>query len=285
MTTTLLVDSDIVAFKFASAGQETFKWGNGEQSIHTEDLEDVFRSTDDYLEDLQSRLNADEMIICLSCPSALCFRKEVLQTYKGNRKEDTRPVHLQAVKDYMAEKYKSYRRDRLEADDIMGILSTHPTLIPGKKVIVSEDKDMKTIPGWLYNPRKHVKPVMVTQEDADYYHLYQTLIGDATDHYAGCPGIGDKTAEEYLKAALKVVPYEHEFKRGPRKGQTETRYRRESAHSMWDTVVSLFHKQGLTEEDALVQARVARILRASDYDFKNKEVILWTPQSKTATTA
>ena len=38
-----------------------------------------------------------------------------------------------------------------------------------------------------------------------------------------------------------------------------------------------FEKKGLTEDDALLQARVARILRASDYDFKKKEPIMWTP--------
>ncbi len=45
----------------------------------------------------------------------------------------------------------------------------------------------------------------------------------------------------------------------------------------WDTVVNAYEKAGLTEEDALVQARVARILRASDYDQSTQEPILWTP--------
>lgn len=33
----------------------------------------------------------------------------------------------------------------------------------------------------------------------------------------------------------------------------------------------------ITEEDALVQARCARILHADDWDFEKSEVILWTP--------
>ena len=36
--------------------------------------------------------------------------------------------------------------DRLEADDVMGIMATS-TMLDGEKVIVSEDKDMKTILG------------------------------------------------------------------------------------------------------------------------------------------
>jgi DNA polymerase I len=36
-------------------------------------------------------------------------------------------------------------------------------------------------------------------------------------------------------------------------------------------------KEGLTEDDALLQARLARILRADEYDFKAKRPILWEP--------
>jgi DNA polymerase-1 len=42
-------------------------------------------------------------------------------------------------------------------------------------------------------------------------------------------------------------------------------------------VVDAYLKAGLTEEDALMNARMARILRAEDWDFENNEVKLWTP--------
>jgi DNA polymerase-1 len=45
----------------------------------------------------------------------------------------------------------------------------------------------------------------------------------------------------------------------------------------WETVVSVFEKAGLTEQDALTQARLARILRWSDWDNTKKEPILWSP--------
>ena len=47
----------------------------------------------------------------------------------------------------------------------------------------------------------------------------------------------------------------------------------------WQAVVETFVEKELTEEDALVNARLARILQTSDYDHKNKEPILWTPPS------
>tara|TARA_R100000700_G_C3130555_1_gene115965 strand:- start:592 stop:885 length:294 start_codon:yes stop_codon:yes gene_type:complete len=87
----------------------------------------------------------------------------------------------------------------------------------------------------------------VTETLANYMHLYQTLVGDATDNYKGCPGVGPKKATEILEEPT------------------------------WDSVVKAFEKAGLTEEDALVQARVARILRADDYNFHKEEVILWQP--------
>ncbi len=83
----------------------------------------------------------------------------------------------------------------------MGILSTHPTKIQGKKIIVSEDKDMRTIPGWLYNPgpNKDIEPKYINEFEADRYHLYQTITGDSTDGYKGCPGAGP------IRAALLTV--------------------------------------------------------------------------------
>jgi DNA polymerase-1 len=45
----------------------------------------------------------------------------------------------------------------------------------------------------------------------------------------------------------------------------------------WKTIVKAFTDKGLTEEDALRNARLAKILTADEYDFTNNEPILWTP--------
>ena len=44
---------------------------------------------------------------------------------------------------------------------------------------------------------------------------------------------------------------------------------------MWQAVINTYKSKGYTEDGALLNARMARILRAEDYDFKNKEVKLW----------
>ena len=41
--------------------------------------------------------------------------------------------------------------------------------------------------------------------------------------------------------------------------------------------MAAYAKEGLDEEYALAQARVARILRWDEYNIKKEEVILWTP--------
>jgi DNA polymerase-1 len=45
-------------------------------------------------------------------------------------------------------------------------------------------------------------------------------------------------------------------------------------------VTSAYASAGLSEDVALMNARVARICRADDYDFTKKEVILWEPETR-----
>ena len=248
MHRTLLIDADIVAFKFAAKGQRKYAFG-----VAVDPLETVTPKVDEWLAELKAELGASDLIICLSSPSAECWRKDVLPSYKENRTDVEKPVLLMALKEHMETNYPSYRKPRLEADDIMGILSTHPTLITGERIIVSEDKDMKTIPGWLYNPAKDRTPRLISEAEADQWHLYQAIIGDTTDGYKGCPGAGPVKAIALLDAA------------------------NETGDDTWGLIVELYARKGLTEADALVQAQVARICRSSDYDFKTQKVILWQP--------
>jgi hypothetical protein len=46
---------------------------------------------------------------------------------------------------------------------------------------------------------------------------------------------------------------------------------------VWRAIVAAYEKAGKDVAYALTMARVARILRASDYDFDNQRPILWTP--------
>lgn len=243
----LLIDADVVAYKAASSVEVATDWGDGYWTWHCDfnAVEDAFWAS---IGQTMKDLGGDSYKLCLT-DSLGNFRKRILPTYKGNRASTKRPLVLAHFKDVLIQKHDAYFRHGLEGDDCMGILATIKT--PGvEKVIVSIDKDMKTIPGLFSRDGKSIETI--DQETADYWHLYQTLTGDTTDGYSGCPGIGPKKAETILEQA---------------------------GADPWSAIVAVYEKAKLGEEEALTQARVARILRASDYDFEKKEPILWTPKT------
>jgi DNA polymerase-1 len=247
MATTLLVDTDIIAYKDALRAQDNTGFG-----LALWDFSDACARADSCIEDLVKLLKADRVILCLSDEEAN-FRKAVLPTYKEARKDTQRPEYLYQLKQYLADEYESKGYPGLEADDVMGILSTHQHAIPGKKIIVSEDKDMRTIPGLLYAPHRPELGVMhITELQADQFHMWQTIAGDPTDGYKGVPGLGKDSI--YAEAVLT-----------------------EDWGELWDTVLLAYGSKGLSETEALAQARCARILRSCDYNIQTKELLLWEP--------
>ncbi len=251
---TLLLDSDVLAFQTAASAEVATDWGDDFWTLHA-DAQNAKDRLANKIEMLQVELEAEAVTVCLSCRTRRYWRHDILPTYKANRAGKRLPMILGTLKQWLTDSYETFERPGLEADDVMGILATSTKIVEGETVIVSCDKDMKTIPGEFYDMGKG-KLYKIDEQEADYWHMYQTLVGDATDGYAGCPRVGPKTAEKILDGHGLLWP-EH----------------------VWPAVVEAFEKKGLTEADALVQARVARICRAEDYDFKRKEVILWTPPS------
>jgi DNA polymerase-1 len=276
-----LLDADIFVFQVASAVEKEIDWGNDLWTLHS-DFNKARERLDSAVEAVKYTLNAEEVILCFT--DGVNFRKSVLPTYKWNRKATRKPLVYKALVQYCIDNYSTYTRPNLEADDVMGILATWPAFRPGKrKVIVSEDKDLKTIAGaWLYNPAKDTEAKQTDPAEAFRYFMEQTLTGDTTDGYGGCPGIGPDSAQEILDEPFGWEQYEHTFKSGPRKGAFELKWRRCKVDSLWEAIVSHYVKAGLSEDVALQNARCARILHATDYNFKTKEPILWSPRKSPA---
>lgn len=252
MSRTLLIDCDIFAYIASSATEGVFRFnGPDEEPAVDENLEECLEIAKRDIEAVAKKLQATRIVVCLT--DERNFRSDVFPAYKQNRAGVRKPSTLRAAKDFYARTYECYQRPGLEADDCMGILSTHKSLIPGEKVIVSSDKDLQGIPGLLFNPRKDKKIRKVGPIVADRYFFSQVLTGDPTDGYPGCPGIGPKSPYVARLRSCRTVK------------------------QMWDVVVEGFASKGLTADDALVQARCARILRASDWDFERKAPRLWSP--------
>ncbi|HEY0623168.1 hypothetical protein [Sphingomonas sp.] len=272
MTRTLLIDADILAYLTTAATEQNIDWGDGVRS-HVADFEAAKKAAVEWLEEIVETLKADGFIICLS-DDFNNFRKGVWPAYKSNRSSSQRPEHLYDLKDWLRETYPTRSIPTLEADDVMGILSTEPH--EGERIIVSADKDMQTIPGLLFNPNKDKRPRRITVEEADRFLLWQTVCGDATDGYPGCPGAGPAMADKVLDGLMWQVR-EREFKSGPRKGMKVPEWFSYGCgfSTTWERIVALYQKQGQTEKDAVTMANLARILRHGD--FEGGRVKPWVP--------
>lgn len=275
MKRVLLIDADLVAFTSSSATENVWDFseegGEAEGPTVIADFDEARASAQEKIDKYVRELRADEVVICLSDLEGGNFRKTLApDIYKAKRNGLRRPENLVPIKRWLADTYKSYWRPHLEGDDVAGILATHPTLVPGDKIVVSDDKDMRQIPGKLYVPRTGEK-LKITELDADRWHMRQTLTGDTTDGYGGCPRVGPKS------------PYVSRL------------YEAETIADMWTIVIEAYRSAFGTKtkvkrktvstpdesdrpvDAAILQARLARILRWSDYDKDAKAPRLWNP--------
>lgn len=243
-----LVDGDIVAYRAAIAEQRNYDWGDGPHSV----VADNRAAADAALQTIDAWVRlakAKDPIVCFS--GRANFRRHIMPTYKANRTK-AKPLAYVFTVNAMQDRFEHRLVDGLEADDLLGILLTTDKYRDA--VVLTLDKDLRTVPGRHMNPLKEDRPVLVSEPDADFRWLMQTLHGDPTDGYGGIPKVGPKKAEAILRPA-----------------------RGAGMRAMWAAVVGAYRKAGMTEGAALTMARVARILRRLDYDKDTKSVLLWHP--------
>ena len=237
----LLIDADYIVYKCCAAAETEIDFGD-DVILVTSNFSDAYKATIGELTKIRDKFGSfSDLILFFS--DTKNFRKKILPEYKGHRNRK-KPCGYKRVISQLKTEYDVIIMDELEADDALGIYATK---FPGN-IIVSPDKDMKQIPGKLYNLEEEFT---ITKEAGAKWHLIQTLAGDQTDGYPGVPGIGVKRA---------VTLFEKE------------------GYS-WKTVVKAFADKDLTALTAITNARLARILTYDDYDDKKQQPILWTPSS------
>ena len=236
----LLIDADFIVYKCCAACETEIDYGEDVIFV-TSNFSDAYKAVTSEISKITSHFGGfAEPILFFS--DTKNFRKKISPDYKGHRNRK-KPCGYKRVISNLKIQYNVIIMKELEADDAMGIYATaHPG-----NVIVSPDKDMRQIPGKLYDLDTSKD---ITAEEGAKWHLIQTLAGDQTDGYSGVPGIGVKRAETLFD----------------KEGYS------------WQTVLQAFKDKGLTEKDALLNARLARILTLDDYDTKRQEPILWTPE-------
>ena len=242
---TLLIDADWLIYSSCCSCEQDVKWDENLHTLHC-DERDIHEMIDGRVEYYQKIADDDdEVVMCFT--QYPTFRHTIFPEYKANRKNKRKPLAFHAVIEQINQRYKSASYTGLEGDDVMALLATSKQY--PNPVIVSPDKDMRTVPCTLL---ANDDMELITKKKADRHWMIQSLTGDTTDNYKGIPGCGPVTAEKILGDA-KTLP------------------------DMWDKVVEAYEKKKQTFADAVLTAQLARILRKGDYDFKTQEVTLWTP--------
>lgn len=237
----MFVDGDILIYSVCSATEYVARFDDDTDVVFS-NTKEALAICEETLESWKKKTNSSNCIVAFTGPDN--FRKEIFPQYKAHRKAVRKPCGYKAVKEMLAEKYDVMVEPKLEGDDVLGLLATSPEL---HGCIVSADKDLEGIPGWLFNPDKDEEPRPISKEQADRFWLTQVLTGDKTDGYPGLEGVGPVTANKILKKGT------------------------------WEEVLEAYTNAGFNEEYALTQARCARILRHGEYRWVAQEIHLWKP--------
>ena len=233
------VDADFTVYKNCASAEYDVDYGNDVIVVQSK-FSDALKNVQYDLKRIEDNFFGDTEIV-LFFSDSVNFRKKIYPEYKGHRNRK-KPCGYKRVIRELENLYEVVTLPELEADDALGIYATK---YPGN-CVVSPDKDLRQIPGQLYNLDEMMS---VDPEEGRRWHLIQTLAGDQTDGYSGAPGYGVKTATKLFEAQ----GYD------------------------WETVVNAFESKGLGEDIALQNARLAKILTNQEYDFKELQVKLWSP--------
>lgn len=188
----ILIDGDIVAYRCAfkcnDESEKTACYTTG--SFLSDMISELFTKIDgepDYHVFLTGKGN---------------FRNDIAVTapYKGNRKEKEKPVHLEAIRQYLVENWNATISEDQEADDDIAIAAT------GESIIVSLDKDFKQVPCRHYNFNKQ-ELTEVTEAEGLLFFYQQIIMGDRADNIMGVHGIGEKKSFKMLDGLSEMEMY------------------------------------------------------------------------------
>ena len=143
----------------------------------------------------------DKYIFCISKGHSGRNEIAVTKPYKGNRPKIDKPIHFNALMDYLETQYAAIGYNQYEADDL--VISLHDRY-KSESVLIGIDKDNLQSVGLHFNYDKN-EFIEIDANTADYNFCMQMLMGDVSDNISGIPKTGKKTAEKILADTSK--PY------------------------------------------------------------------------------
>ena len=188
---TLLIDADYLIYNSCCACEQDTRWNEWEHTLHT-DERDIMNLIENRLAFYQSVAGSKhDVVMCFS--SYPTFRHEIFPEYKINRLGKRKPLALKDIIKKIKDEYNSEYLDGLEGDDVLGLLATSNKY--KDPIIVSVDKDMRTIPCKLIaeDEVEHI-----TQRKADRHWFVLGVLSSVTAVIVW----------DLVKSRLKILNYE-----------------------------------------------------------------------------
>ena len=140
----LLVDADYIVYKSCAGAESEIDWGD-DVIVVTSKFSEAYNNTKREIKKIE---NAFFLVLILFCSLVIVsISGSLFLSPTKDTETERKPCGYRRVIEALKEEYEVIRMDTLEADDAMGI---YATLYPGN-TIVSPDKDMRQIPGNLYD--------------------------------------------------------------------------------------------------------------------------------------
>lgn len=247
-----LIDADSLIYKVGFAIEEKNFWNEyevkhegAEPDIdYTTDLEQCYESCSTLIDNIMFAAEADEVLLVFTGKGN--FRYDNPLGYKQNRVGTRKPTGYKEILQFMLDKYPSKMCEGYEADDYVVWLKKE---YPEDYMVCAIDKDvLYQSVGHHYNYNNDTY-VTISDKKAINFEYYQCLVGDTSDGYKGCPGIGPVKAKSILKEC---------------EGDEQ---------KIWLAVVKTYESKGLTEEDAINTMRLC-----SMHQYNGTTVELWSPK-------
>lgn len=209
-----LIDADGIVYRVGFAMEDV-------NSLSTVEHQ-VLATIDSYVQGLTKVFKSVSKPIIVISPTGQenNFRYKVAKTlpYKGNRTAP-KPKHYEYIRKLLSEMEGAIVAVGQEADDTLADIAAED---PSKTIIVSQDKDMRQVPGWHLEPSGRDEPkrpiyyvdpgtigsIVLERTTGDKASIFATgkfglysqmLLGDTADNIPGLSGYGAVKTYNVLK--------------------------------------------------------------------------------------
>ena len=210
-----VIDADSIIYIIAYSFKDATKLTSGTKIR-------LNAAIDQFVTRVLKMTDADEYLGYFGKPGGKpCFRYERAETrpYKGTRKEkeDWYLLYQPLIIERFEKEWNFEGVEGYEADDYVCQAACKYRDAGEDVTIAAVDKDIRQVTGvshWPYTPDGKRNKEIVKPEDKEAYTMLYSLmlLGDASDGYAGIPGIGPAKTKEILEGCETEEEFEQATK-------------------------------------------------------------------------